>query len=417
MKRRNVLEEIKKSSEDVGELYPVLIDEETGETLDGRTRLKANPNWRKEIVKTKTTLDRLKIKYHANWHRKDFNRQKALTEIAERTGWRGLKPFADFLGVSEQTISKYLPQKYKDTIQSERAKKLAQPPLAKKVEKAAQILEETVKAVEKSNNAEEKKQEIVGKLKVAQNSLSSIVVDNHEASIEERISQWLDDIEWEFSLWECQEERPEGFGDKTFHGNCSPTIIFALLKRYSTLSDKLIFDPMVGSGTFLDVALAVGYKKEQILARDIHPLRGDVEFGDAENTALENESVDFIFAHFPYWKLIQYSANGSDLSNLNVDEFHEKTEKIFKEMYRILKKDHYFAVMIGNLRKQGVLDLEAQFSVIGSRYFTLWDKIVKRIRTWKPETRGQRMGLAIARARQHGFSVVNHDTILVFRKS
>jgi hypothetical protein len=41
---------------------------------------------------------------------------------------------------------------------------------------------------------------------------------------------------------------------------------------------------------------------------------------------------------------------------------------------------------------------------------------VKEIRTWKQETRGQRMGLAIARAKARQSTVINHDTILVFRR-
>jgi len=72
--------------------------------------------------------------------------------------------------------------------------------------------------------------------------------------------------------------------------------------------------------------------------------------------------------------------------------------------------------MIGNIREGGIVDLEAKLSIMGCRHFTLWDKVVKKIRTWKQNSRGQRMGLAIARARQHNYTVTNHDTLLVFRK-
>lgn len=416
-KKDRLIDRLRRSAKDAGELYPVLIDE-NGEILDGRSRLKANPNWHKKELTGLDPLEKLKVKYHANWHRKDINRQKVLTEIAEETGWRGLKPFAEFLDVSERTISTYLPQEYKIKASGPQQKSDIERPLIKKLEKASNILAETKKAVEKANCAEEKKQEITDTLKSTEETLSNFLdeIGVEQPNIEAQIGNWLNDIEWQYSLWECQDERPEGFGDKTFHGNCSPSLIFAVLKRYSTLSDDLILDPMAGSGTFVDVARTLGYRDDQILVRDIKPLRNDIEFGDAENTKLESESVDFIFAHFPYWKLIPYSDNRNDLSILDFKLFVEKSENIIKEMHRILKKKHFFVVMIGNLRKKGVVDLEAQFSVIGSRYFTLWDKIVKRIRTWKPETRGQRMGLAIARGRQHGYTVVNHDTILVFRK-
>jgi len=347
-----LVDRLKRSAEDIGELYPILIDEK-GVVLDGRSRVKANPNWRKEVVKGLDKKKKLKIKYHANWHRKDFNRSKALTEIAEKTNWRGLEPFAEFLDVSKETINKYLPEMYK-------------------------------LRVNKQNNS------------IGLNCFKG--------------------FDFSLSTWNAEENRPESYGSKEFHGNCSPTIIYGLLSQYATKND-IIFDPMAGSGTFIDVAKEIGFEDEQIIAHDIFPKRKDIEMGDAEESGREDESVDFIFAHFPYWKLIQYTENDDhDLSRLSYNNFLTKTDAIFKEMYRILRKGKFFAVMIGNMRQSGLLDLESEFSVIGRRYFTLWDKIIKEIRTWEQETRGQRMGLAVARAKARKSTIINHDTILVFRK-
>lgn len=400
--------------------------------MDGRERKIADPDWKSlewevdgENEKEKQTK-RLLIKHHTEWHRKkDYNRQKALTEIAEATGWRGLKPFANALGVTEQDISKYLNQKYKLQIQKhspgEKSKK-DKPSLTLKTEKSAQILKQTVKEAQKAQRGGQITEETVTNLKRALKTVDKVVEETKvNSKVEEitpqvQIEEWLNQIDWEFSLWNCLEKRPEGFGDASFHGNCEPTIIAALLKKYSSLEDELIFDPMAGSGTFVDVAKAMGYKDEQILVRDIKPMREDINFGNALKTDLPNKSVDFIFAHFPYWKLVEYSKQEGDLSILNLEQFLSKSEEIMKEMYRILKKGQFFAIMIGNLRRGGVLDLESTFSAMGSKYFTLWDKVVKKIRTWSQETRGQRMGLAVARARQHNYTVVNHDTILVFRK-
>jgi len=427
---KKLTEQLQKSEKVVGQLYPVLVDKETKEILDGRERKIADPEWKSlewEVEgkdEKEKQLKRLLIKHHSEWHRKEgYNRQEALAEIAEITGWRGRKPFADALGVSEEDIGRYLPQKYKDEVKVAAAQKShsAKPILAKKSQKASQILTETLKEAKLQHHAGQITEENVANLEIAVKTLDKIVEETKiEAEIEDnpelQIEEWLNEIEWEFSLWNCLKERPEGFGDASFHGNCEPTIIAALLKNYSSLDDKLIFDPMAGSGTFFDVAKVMGYKDEQILVRDIKPLRDNISFGDALETKLPKESVDFIFAHFPYWKLVEYSKHEGDLSLLKLNEFLFKSEEIIKEMYRVLKKDGYFAIMIGNLRQSGVVDLESMFSNIGTKYFTLWDKIVKRIRTWNPETRGQRMGLAVARARQHNHTVVNHDTILVFRK-
>ena len=362
-KRKKIItEHLERSEELIGQLYPVLVDSETGEILDGLERTTVDPNWRTESVvvpgdtEEEKTLARLRIKHHANWARKTIKRQDVLTEIAEKTGWRGLKPFAEFLGVSKKTISKYLPQKYKKQIQN----------------------------VEPS---------------------STFIFDD-----------WFQNLDIDLSLWGCLDDRPEGFGDKTFHGNCSPTIIAAVLKRYSTLEDGLIFDPMAGSGTFIDVAKAVGYSDGQIIVRDIKPVRDDIEAGDAAKTGLPDESIDFIFAHFPYWKMIEYSDDKEDLSTLPIERFLLKSERIMAEMQRILRPGRFFVLMIGNIREGGIVDLEAKLSIMGCRHFTLWDKVVKKIRTWKQNFRGQRMGLAIARARQYNYTVTNHDTLLVFRK-
>lgn len=427
MKREKILtKQLRASEKTVGQLYPVLIDADTGETLAGRERLVANPNWRLREMKIQgeteeeKEIKRLQIKHHENWHRKDIDKKASLTEIAERTGWRGIKPFADFLGVSEMDISRYLPQKYKDEIKSKAAKsKSANNLLAKKVRNTARKLKETRKAVEKATLAEEKKEEITSSIETTENILSNLSdeLKSKDPTIENRIDTWLNELEVQYSLWECLEDRPEGFGDAGFQGNCSPTIIAAVLRKYSSLEDKLIFDPVAGSGTFIDVARLMGYRDGQILALDIRPLREDISDGDAIDTKLLDNSVDFIFAHFPYWKLIEYTENDPrDASRYSHDKFLLWCEEVIIEMKRILREKRFLVVMIGNLRKKGVVDLEAELSIIGSKHLTLWDKVIKRIRTWSPETRGQRMGLAIARSRQHGYTVTNHDTLLIFRK-
>lgn len=426
-RQKIIIEQLRASEKIVGQLYPVLIDADTGETLAGRERLVANPNWRRREMKIQgktkeeKEIKRLQIKHNENWNRKDIDKKADLTEIAERTGWRGLKPFADFLGVSEDIISKYLPQKYKDVAQSQRAQspRPARSKLAGKVRKTAKKLKETRKAVEKAPSWLEKKEEIVSSIESTENMLTNLSEEltSNNPTNENRIDTWLNEIEIQYSIWECLDERPEGFGDAGFHGNCSPTIIAAVLRKYSSLNDEIVFDPVAGSGTFIDVAKLMGYRDDQILARDIRPLREDIIVGDAIDTKLLDESVDFIFAHLPYWKLIEYTEdNPRDASRFSYEQFLLWCEEVIIEMKRILRRKRFLVVMIGNLREKGVVDLEAELSIIGSKHLTLWDKVIKRIRTWSPETRGQRMGRAIGRAKQHGYTVTNHDTLLIFRK-
>jgi len=187
--------------------------------------------------------------------------------------------------------------------------------------------------------------------------------EQHHASKDSQTVKVFENFDFSLSTWMAEEERPEGYGSKDFHGNCSPTIIYGLLSQYATQND-VIFDPMVGSGTFIDIAKKMGFTN--VIGRDIRPMREDITKSDAEKTDLASESVDFVFTHFPYWKLIQYTENeDEDLSRLTYSEFISKTDRIFREVHRILKKGKFFVVMIGNLREEGLLDLEAEFSLIG----------------------------------------------------
>lgn len=83
------------------------------------------------------------------WFRQQLDKAKILTEVAEETGWRGLKPFAEFFGIDESTISRYLPQKYKLQIHaSHKPKDSEAPKVQKETEKAVKKLKEVKTALE-----------------------------------------------------------------------------------------------------------------------------------------------------------------------------------------------------------------------------------------------------------------------------
>jgi DNA modification methylase len=65
-----------------------------------------------------------------------------------------------------------------------------------------------------------------------------------------------------------------------------------------------------------------------------------------------DNSVDFIFAHPPYSNIIKYSNNiEGDLSLLELNEFLNQMKLFSRECFRILKKDKYCAILIGDIRK------------------------------------------------------------------
>jgi len=113
LKENTVVAGLRESEKLIGQLYPVLVDEQ-GNILDGQHRLKADPNWRKEVVKgVDSERKRAMIRLHANWHRRRTQPDQILEEIAKITEWKGAAPYAAFLGCSVRTVQRYLPQQYK----------------------------------------------------------------------------------------------------------------------------------------------------------------------------------------------------------------------------------------------------------------------------------------------------------------
>ena len=415
-KKTVLVETIQKSVEIYGQFYPILIDADTKEILDGRKRDLAIENPRVEEVKIQSPEHKMAIKYHNLWLREQVDgakKTKILAEIAEETGWRGNKPFADFFGVTEQAISKYLPQKYKNEVKSKAGSAKQRLSEEKEAVTAVISLNKAAKTIDEINIPIEAKEKLKDAIAEVEEEIKQTPFTPTTKT--DSFKKWMSKVNPLYlSVWGCLDKRPEGYGDAGFHGNCSPTVIIGVLEKFSH-PDQTILDPMAGSGTFGDVAKAMGYSK--VFMSDIKPMREDIEKRDASNTGYDDNQFDLVFAHYPYWKLIEYTENNPlDASRMEFGAFMDWSEKVFIEMTRILRKKGCFIVMIGNMRKEGVLDLESHISLQGSRHFTLWDKIIKTIRTWSPETKGSRMGLAQSRAKQHNYSIVNHDTILVFRK-
>ncbi len=414
-RRTPLVKAIERSEKVAGQIYPVIIDKATGEIIDGRKRMRANPDWRIEEVEIESIEQKLAIKYHTVWFRQQLEKDKVLTEVAEETGWEGLEPFATFFGVSKETIAKHLPQKYKIRKHKKKENPYSDPlNKEKEAQKAIKKLKEVKTALDvvapDAQEIKEMIEEAITKLEAFQ--------PKEEASITiaDQIEKWVEEMNPILSVWETHYDRPLGFGDKTFHGNCSPVIIMALLERYS-FPTQTIIDPMAGSGTFGDVAKVMGYKEENVYMSDIKPLRDDITKQDAADLPYEDGFFDLVFAHLPYWNLVEYTRDDPlDASRFTLEEFLVWSERVMAEMRRVLRPKGHFVAMIGNKRQSGIIDLEAKLSEIGTRYFTLWDKVVKKIRPWGAEKRGARMQLAAARAKSQNRTMVNHDTILVFRK-
>lgn len=165
-----------------------------------------------------------------------------------------------------------------------------------------------------------------------------------------------------------------------YRGNWAPQVVRNLLLRYSKEGDWVL-DPFVGSGTTLieckllnrngigvDINLDAvmltldrlnfNFPKSLVNNKEKNPII-KVFLGDARNlNEINDESVDFIAAHPPYVDIIHYSKNSNkkvegDLSKIHsIEEFNEEMSKIARELFRVLKRGKYCAILIGDTRRK-----------------------------------------------------------------
>ena len=216
------------------------------------------------------------------------------------------------------------------------------------------------------------------------------------------------------NIWPPEPERDDVYGNSEFRGNCSGTVCKQCLWRY-TKPGEVVLDPMAGSGTMVDVARSLGRK---CIAFDVNPVpyRNDVRQGDTRRLPLEDESVDFIFLHPPYWRMHQYSDPPveGDLSAMEYASFLQGIGGAFKEVLRVLRPGRFAAVLIGDMRKDlKFYDLPSELSVIGrSAGLDLYDKVIKPTvmeRSSNPNS--------VMLARKYNFHLIKFETLLIFRKT
>lgn len=186
-----------------------------------------------------------------------------------------------------------------------------------------------------------------------------------------KITKWEpENFELEMTThWSFPQRGDWATHDAKWRGNWSPYIPRNIILRYSKEKD-LILDQFAGGGTTLVEAkllnrdiigidvndVALDRCKEKI---DFHHEGADgkvfLRKGDARNLDfIPDDSIDLICTHPPYANIIEYSENiEEDLSHLKTNEFLEEMKKVASESYRVLKKDKFCAVLMGDTRKNG----------------------------------------------------------------
>jgi len=173
---------------------------------------------------------------------------------------------------------------------------------------------------------------------------------------------------------------------------------------------KQVKEMNVSMGEFIEIA-----KNDS----NISILNGDAR----ELSMIKDNSIDLIISHPPYLGYINYSniyklankilgheyseVKKTDISTNSLKKYIEDMNKVFDEMFRVLKEDKYACVIIGDNRVNG--DLIPTFSYFIEYACKLGFKL-KDIFIW---VMSQKAGMSVKRRGNH----IDHNYILIFQKS
>ncbi len=176
----------------------------------------------------------------------------------------------------------------------------------------------------------------------------------------------------EFTVWSFPNRGDWATHTGNYRGNWSPYIPRNLITKYTRPGDTVL-DQMCGSGTTLVEckllnrnSIGVDINPDAVMVArdrlnfDYNPLDQTTHssiksyIGDARNLdQIQDETIDLIATHPPYAGIIKYSGKRvpDDLSKLKLPEYINAIQQVASEAYRVLKPDHYAAVLIGDTRK------------------------------------------------------------------
>lgn len=175
-------------------------------------------------------------------------------------------------------------------------------------------------------------------------------------------------------------------GDKDYVGATPSWVIWQLLQRYTRPHD-VVMDPMVGSGTTIDVCRDIG---REPIGFDLAPSRPDVRQADSRDIPLDSESVDFVFLDPPYSTHVDYSDDKRCIGKLDagaVDDrrqpgpgeppemmgqaYYEAMEETLSECHRVLRNRRYLGLYVSDSFKKQKGVKGGLFMPIGFELFSI----------------------------------------------
>lgn len=247
--------------------------------------------------------------------------------------------------------------------------------------------------------------------------------------MENSTKKWApDDFNLEMtSVWSFPKRGDWATHDAKYRGNWSPYIPRNIILRYSKEGD-LILDQFAGGGTTLVEAKLLN---RNIIGIDINDdalkrCREKSDFkrdncgkvtllkGDARKLdSIDDESIDLICTHPPYANIIQYSDNiPEDLSHCKLPDFIIEMKSVAAESYRVLKKNKFCAVLMGDTRQKGhVVPLSFEvMKLFEETGFKTKEIIIKEQHNCKAT------GYWKTNSIKYNFLLLAHEYLFVFRK-
>ena len=241
-------------------------------------------------------------------------------------------------------------------------------------------------------------------------------------------------------LWLFDSRDRSGKHKNIYHGNFIPQIPYQLISRYTRPGD-VVLDPFCGSGTTLFECEKLGRKSicldinSEILncikAQMNNSSYNDFALNYCDNTSiiaqkyilnslnfLGADYLDFVIYHPPYFDIIKFTQNPSDLSNsTDLSDFLDKFNKCLENTLKFLRRSKYFAIVIGNIYKNSEI-VPLGFLVMNSVKANFKTKlkgiIVKNIEGNRGKLGVQ--GIWRYRALRSDYYIFKHEYIFVFKK-
>ena len=245
-----------------------------------------------------------------------------------------------------------------------------------------------------------------------------------------KIKKWEpDDFGLEMTThWSFPKRGDWATHDAKWRGNWSPYIPRNIILRYSNEGD-LILDQFAGGGTTLVEAKLLN---RDIIGVDINDAAIDrckektnfeyenangkvyIHKGDARHLDfIPDNSIDLICTHPPYADIIRYSEDvKEDISLLNVKDFLREMKKVAAESHRVLKKDKFCAILMGDTRQKGCM-IPMSFEVMKifeNAGFKLKEIIIKEQHNCKAT------GYWKTNSIKYNFLLIAHEYLFVFKE-